>query len=133
MGYQKVVNLLGNTPNQPSKFKTKDWVEINDDSHGTYNTNSEIKFKTSILKSILCDYSDAYIIVKRTIIVASVGATAALTATVRENKQAILENCALFTDSIKEINYRQLGNAKDLDVLMSVCNLVESSYNYLQR
>ena len=49
MEYQKTINLLDNTPNQPSKFRTKNWVEINDDLRGTYNTNSQIKFKTSIV------------------------------------------------------------------------------------
>ena len=52
MEYQKTINLLDNTPNQPSKFRTKNWVEINDDSRGTYNTNSQIKFKTSIVMDI---------------------------------------------------------------------------------
>ena len=61
MEYQNIINLLDNAPNLPSKFRTKNWVEINDDSHGTYDTNSQIKFKTS-----LCDYSDAYIFVKGT-------------------------------------------------------------------
>ena len=64
MEYQKIVNLLDDTPNQPSKFRTKNWAEINDDSRGTYNTNSQIKFKTTMLKSSLCDYSDAYKFVK---------------------------------------------------------------------
>ena len=45
MVYQKITNLLDNTPNQPSKFRTKSWVEINDNARGTYNTNSQIKFK----------------------------------------------------------------------------------------
>ena len=49
--YQKIINLLDNTPYQPSKFKTKNQVEINDDARGTYNTNSQIKFITSMLKS----------------------------------------------------------------------------------
>ena len=48
-------SLLGNISNQPSKFRTKNWVEINDDSRGTYNTYSQIKLKTSMLKSNLCD------------------------------------------------------------------------------
>ena len=61
------MNLLDNTPNQPSKFRTRNWVEINDDSRGTYNSNSQIKFKTSMLKSSLCDYSDSYIVVSGTI------------------------------------------------------------------
>ena len=64
MEYQKIVNLLDDTPNQPSKFRTKNWAEINDDSRGTYNTNSQIKFKTTMLKSSLCDYSDASKFVK---------------------------------------------------------------------
>ena len=45
MKYQKIINLLGNTPNQPSKFRTKNWIEKNDESCGTCNTNSQIKFK----------------------------------------------------------------------------------------
>ena len=69
MEYQKIMNLLVNTPSQPSKFGTKNWVEINDDPCGTYNTKSQIKFKTTMLKSNLCDYSDAYIHVKGTITV----------------------------------------------------------------
>ena len=61
MKYQNIINFLENMPNQSSKFKTKNWVEVNDDVRGTYNINSQIKFKTSILKSNLCYYSDAYI------------------------------------------------------------------------
>ena len=49
---------------QPSRFTTKNWIEINDQSRRTYNTNSDIRFKTTMLKSSLCDYSDAYILVK---------------------------------------------------------------------
>ena len=67
MEYQKIMNLFGNTRKQIFKFRTKNWVEINDDARGTYNTNSQIKFKTTVLKSSLCDYSDAYILVKGTI------------------------------------------------------------------
>ena len=58
-----MINLLDNTPNQPTKFRIKNWVERNDDSRGTYNTNSKIKFQTLMLRSSLCDYSDAYILV----------------------------------------------------------------------
>ena len=58
MEYQKIMNLLGNTPNQPSKFRAKNWVEINDIARRTYNTSSQIKFKTSMIKSNLCGYSD---------------------------------------------------------------------------
>ena len=66
MGYQKIIQLLHNTPNQPTKFRTKTWIEINNDSRGTYNTNSQTKFKTLILRSSLCDYSDAYILLSET-------------------------------------------------------------------
>ena len=51
MEYQKIINLLDSTKNQQSKFRTRNWVEINYDSRGTYNTNSQIKFKSSMLKS----------------------------------------------------------------------------------
>ena len=64
MECQKIINLLDNTPNKPSKFKTKTWVEINDGSYGAYSTGSQIKFKTSMTRSSLCDYSDVYILVK---------------------------------------------------------------------
>ena len=64
MEYQKIINFLENTTNQQNKFRTTNWVEINDDSRGTYNTNSQIKFKTSVLRTSLCDYSDACMLVK---------------------------------------------------------------------
>ena len=62
MGYQKIVSLLGNTSNQISKFKTKNWIEINDQTRRLYNTNNDIRFKIAMLKFSLCDYSDAYIL-----------------------------------------------------------------------
>ena len=65
---------MGNTPNQLSKFKAKNKVEINDDARGTYNTNSQIEFKTSMLKSNLRDYSDVYILVSGTITITGAGA-----------------------------------------------------------
>ena len=74
MEYQKIANLIDDSSNRPSKFKTKNWVEINDESRGTYNINSQIKCKTTMLKSSLCDYSDAYNHVKVTV---SVNNTAA--------------------------------------------------------
>ena len=75
--YQKTANLLDDTSNQPSKFKIKNWVELNDESRGTYNVNSEFKFKTTMLKSSLCDYSDAYILVKGKITITGAGDDAA--------------------------------------------------------
>ena len=64
MEYQKIANLIDDTSNQPSKFRTRNWVEINDDSRGAYNVNSQIKFKTTMLKSCLCDYSDAIFLLR---------------------------------------------------------------------
>ena len=69
MEYDKVINLLGNPLNQPTKFRTKNWVEINDKSRGRYNFNSKIKRKTSMLSSSLCDYNDAYVLLEGTIVV----------------------------------------------------------------
>ena len=74
MEYQKIADLIDDASNQPSKFRTKNWVEMNDESRGTYNVNSQIKFKTTMLKSSLCDYSDANILVKGTITIAEEGA-----------------------------------------------------------
>ena len=74
MKYQKIINFLDNTSNQPSKCRTKGWVETKDDARGTYNTNIQIKLKNSMLKSGLCDYSDLYILVSGTITVAEVAA-----------------------------------------------------------
>ena len=76
MEYQKIINLLGNTPSQQTKLSSKNWVEINDDAYGTYNTNSQIKFETSMLKSILCHYSDAYILARGTVTVPNTGIAA---------------------------------------------------------
>ena len=74
MEYHKILNLLYNTPNQVSKFKTKNWVKINDESRGTYNKDNQIRFKTSMLRSSLCDYSDVCMLVKGTITVANTAA-----------------------------------------------------------
>ena len=69
MEYQKITHLLDNKPNQPTKFRTKNWVEINGESHGVYKAGSQIKFKTSMLRSSLCDYSDACMLIKGTVTV----------------------------------------------------------------
>ena len=77
MEYQKIINSLENAPNQPSKFRTKNWIEINDDIRGVYSPNKQIRFKTVMLKSSLCDYSDAYILVKGNITVNNTAAAGA--------------------------------------------------------
>ena len=78
--------MLDNAPNQPSKFRTKNWVEINDDSRKVYNTDSKIKFKTMMLNPSLCGYSDAQILVSRTITVVGAEADDAARAADRNNK-----------------------------------------------
>ena len=128
MEYQKIANLIDDTSNQSSKFRTKNWVEINDELRGTYSVNSQIKFKTTMLKSSLCDYSDAYILVKGTV---SVNNTAAADAAVNnDDKKVIFKNCAPFTNCISEINSTQVYNAKDIDIVMPMYNLIEYSDNY---
>ena len=77
MEYQKIANLIDDTSNQPSKFRTRNWVEINDESRGAYNVNTQIKFKTTMLKSSLCDYNDAYILVKGKTTINGIGADVA--------------------------------------------------------
>ena len=64
MEYQKITNLLGNTSDKVPRFITKKWIEVYDQSGETYNTNKQIRFTTSMLRSDLCDYSEAYIVVK---------------------------------------------------------------------
>ena len=112
MEYQKVINLLHNTSNRPSKSRTKNWVKINDESRRTYNTDSQVKFKTKMLKSSLCDYSDAYILVKGTI---TVNNTAAADADVNNtNKKVIIKNCAMFASCLSEMNDTQVEMLKIL-------------------
>ena len=72
MEYQKLANLLDSTPNQPSKFKTRNWVKINDESRETCTSN-DIEFKTTMLSSNSCDYADAYVLVKGTITITGAG------------------------------------------------------------
>ena len=71
MEYQKVINLLGNIPDKVPRFFTEKWIEVHDQSGKTYNTNKQIRFKTSMLRSDLCDYNDAYIVVKRIVTVSA--------------------------------------------------------------
>ena len=71
--------MLNDESNKPSQFKTKNWAEINDEARGTFSPNKKIKFKTSMVKSILCDYGDAYILVKGNITVNNTGTAAAPT------------------------------------------------------
>ena len=108
MEYGEIINLLDNILNQPNKFRTKNWAEINDDARRTYNTNSQIKFKSSTLKSSRCDSSDAYILVRETITIDGEGDNDAVKQADEREKGVIFKNCVPFTDCVKEINNTQI-------------------------
>ena len=110
MEYQKIANLLDNTSNQPSKFRTRNWVEINDNSRGTY-TNSDIKFKSAMLKPNLCDYADAFILVKGEITITGHGGDDAERQADERDKGVIFKNCAPFTKCISRINGTDINNS----------------------
>ena len=122
MEYILKKKLLENTSNQSSEFRTNNWVEINDDVRETCNEDSQIKFKTSMLKS-LCDYSDADIFFKGTVTVALSPASSANPGD--NNKKVLFQNCAPFIDCISEINNTQIDNGKDIDAVMPMYNLIE--------
>ena len=131
MEYQKIVNLLDNALNEPSKFRTKKWVKTIDESRLTYAVNKQTKFKILMLRSSFCDYSDAYILVKGNV---SVNNTAvANTDASNTNKKVIFKNCSPFTDCISKINNTQVDNAKDIDIVMPMYNLIEYSNNYSKK
>ena len=96
MEYQKILKLLDNASNQPSNFRTKNGIEINDQSRRTNNTNSDIRFKIKMLKPSLCYYSEAYIIVNGRIINAGAGDNAAARQADLRNEGLIFKNCAPF-------------------------------------
>ena len=128
MEYKKITNLLDNASNQPSKFRTKNWVETNDESRGVYNANSQIKFKTTMLMFSLCDYSDAYMLVKGKITVNDTSAAGPVSN--NTNKNAISKKCAPFTSCISEINNTQVDYAKDIYIVMPMYDLKEYSDYY---
>ena len=130
MEYQKIVNLLDDTTNQLSKFRTRNCVEINDESRGTYNVSSQIKFRTSLIRSNLFSYSDVYIIVSETVTITGAAADDVAKRTDERDKGIMFKNCATFTDCICEINNTQIDNAKDIDAVMPIYNLIKYRDNY---
>ena len=126
MEYQKIAKL-NDASNKPSKFRTISWVEINDDIRGAYFPNKQIRFKTAMVKSSLCDYSDAYILVKGNI---SVNNTGKATAPTNRNKKLIFKNCAPFNNWISQINNTQTDNAEYIDIVMPMHIFIEYSDNY---
>ena len=120
--------MLNDESNKPSKFRTRNWVEINDEARGTYSHNKQIKFKTAILRSSLCDYGDAYILVKGNITGNDTAADGV--AANNNNKKVIFKNCAPFTSCISKINNTQINNAEYIDIVIPMYNLIEYSDNY---
>ena len=106
--FQKIIDFLDTTFDNKNfpKFVTKKWIEVYDQSGGNYNPNKEIRIKTSMLRSDLCDYSNAYIVVKGTItIVRPNGA--------KRNKEVIFKNNAPFINCISKINGVKIDNANE--------------------
>ena len=121
--------MLESTSDNLSKFRTRKWVEINDESRGNY-ANSDIKFKTTMLRSNLCDYADSYILVKGTITITGEGDNAGEVQADERDEGVTFKNCAPFTKCISRINHTDIDNAPDIDIVMPLYNLIEYSDNY---
>ena len=124
MKHCKISKLLNDST--VSKFVTKKWTEVSDLSSGHYSVKKNMRFKTSMLRSDLCDYSNAYIFVNGTI---DLLATAANKNDKVQNNVAFNIN-APFRSCISKINSTLMYNAENLDIVMSMCNLLEYSQNY---
>ena len=126
MEYQKITNLLGTTPNEMPTFITKKWVEVHDqlgDANDRYKPNKPIRFKTSMLRSDLCDFSDAYIIVKEEITVTRGSNNS------KKERSLAFKNNAPFIGCISKIINMLIDNAEDSDVAIPRYNLLEYSKN----
>ena len=126
MEFQKIVNFLDTTSDDKDlpRFVTKKWIEVYDQSEGNYNVNKEIRIKTSMLRSDLCDFNDAYIVVKGDISLEGDNDAN------KRNKNLAFKNNAPFINCISKINGVKTDNAEDLDVVMPMYNLLEYSKNY---
>ena len=130
MEFQKIANFLNTNSDDKDlpRFITKKWIELYDQSEKNYNPNKEIRIKTSMLRSDLCDFSDAYIVVKGTITVVRPN-------NAKRNKATAFKNAAPFINCISKINNAenqkiQKIHAEDLDAIMPMCNLLEYDKNY---
>ena len=125
MEFQKIVNFLDTTSDNKDlpRFVTKKWIEVYDQSGGNYNVNKEIRIKTSMLRSDLCDYSDVCIVVKGTVTVSNPDGA-------KRNKEVAFKNNAPFINFSLKINGIKIDNAEDLNVVMAMYNLFECSKNY---
>ena len=117
MEHKKIINLLDDTTNQPFKCWTRNWFEINDEWKGKYDS-SKIRFKTSIIRSNLCDYSDADILVKGTITVPNAVATGVAVNHTSEN--VIFKICAPFNDCIPKTSNIQVNDVQKTDIVGTV-------------
>ena len=120
MEFQKNVNLFDTTFDDKnlSRFVTEKWIEVFDQSEKNYIANKEIKVKTPMLRSDLCDFSDVYIVVKGVITVTDPD-------NAKRNKNVAFQNNALFINCISKINGVQIDNAEDSNVVMPIYNLLE--------
>ena len=112
------------------RFITKKWVEVHDQSGSAddrYKPNKQIRFKTSMLRSDLCDFSDAYIVVKGDITLTKTNGRGIIDI---RNRFLAFKNNAPFTNCISKINNVLIDNAEDLDIVMPMYNLLEYSKNY---
>ena len=109
-------------------FITKKWIEVHDQSGETSNTNKQIRFKTSMLRSDLCDFSDAYAVVKGTITLRA--RRGAKNIRYRRNRPLAFKSNAPFISCISKINGALIENAEDLDIVMPMYNLLDYSKNY---
>ena len=130
MEYDKINNLIGSSRNKLPKFVTRKWIEVNDQTGRNipYNDKKQIRFKTSMLRSNLCDFSDAYVLVKRTITVTALAG--ANNVRDKKNRPLVLKNNAPFISCISKINGELIENAEDLEIVMPMYNLLEYSKNY---
>ena len=125
MEFQKTVNFLNtNSDGKLPRFITKTWVEIYDQSAGNYNVNKEIRIKTSVLRSDLGGFSDAYIVLKGDITLEGDNDAN------KQNKNLAFKNNAPFINFISKINGVKIGNAEDLDIVMPRYDLLEYSKSY---
>ena len=125
MEFQKVTNFLDITSDNKDlpRFVTRKWIEVYDQSQGNYDINIEVRIKTSMLRSDLCDFSNAYIFVKGTI-------TVVRPDNAKRNKNVAFKNNARFINCNSKINSVKIDNAEDLDVVMPMYNLLEYRKNY---
>ena len=123
MEYQIILNVLHTTSDNVSRFNIKKWIEVLDQSGKIYNTKKQIRFKTSMLQSELCDYSDAYIVVRGTI-------NGTDSKNKAHDKKLAFKNNAPFISCISKISKTLIDNAEDLDIVMPKYNLIEHTKNY---